>query len=170
MKRGLLVLGILAVLLLVACQPAQDTGIAVDVPDDVADVPTPPVPEIEPVEEVVVLEDKLAETETDVVTTIVNITSSGFNRGITEIMAGESITFVNKDTRKHWPASNVHPSHKFYPGSSITKCGTDEADEIFDACRGLDSGEEYSFIFTEVGSWEYHDHLNPRFSGSIVVR
>ncbi|MEK6824273.1 MAG: hypothetical protein AABY02_00300, partial [Nanoarchaeota archaeon] len=62
-----------------------------------------------------------------------------------------------------------HPSHKNYPGSDIAKCGTSEASTIFDACKGLAQGESYSFTFNEVGSWNYHDHLNPNLRGTVIV-
>ena len=63
----------------------------------------------------------------------------------------------------------MHPTHKVYPGSDIEKCGTAEESNIFDACRGLKEGESYEFTFNEKGSWRYHDHLNIKNTGSIIV-
>jgi len=48
-------------------------------------------------------------------------------------------------------------------------CGTAEEKNTFDACRNLKKEESYSFIFNEVGSWEYHNHLQPSKSGRIIV-
>lgn len=99
----------------------------------------------------------------------VEMTTSGFVPETLSVKKGDIVTFANKDTNKHWPASANHPSHTVYPGSSVSKCGTSEADSIFDACKGLEEGESYSFIFNEVGSWGYHDHLRSGIRGSIVV-
>lgn len=102
--------------------------------------------------------------------TVVEITSTGFSPLTAKIKAGEKISFVNKDSSKtHWPASAVHPTHTIYPGSGITKCGTADASAIFDACKGLALNEEWTFTFTQKGSWNYHDHLNPSLTGTVVV-
>jgi plastocyanin len=45
-----------------------------------------------------------------------------------------------------------------------------EQDKIFDACRGLNQEESWSFIFNEIGEWYYHDHLNSSWKGEIVVK
>ncbi len=85
------------------------------------------------------------------------------------IEAGTTVVFENKGDKEHWPASNIHPTHTLYPGSNIDKCGTEKEENIFDACRGIGTGEEYSFVFTQAGSWKYHDHLFPNLKGTIVV-
>ena len=98
----------------------------------------------------------------------VEIIESGFSPNVLTIKVGETVTFVNKDSRQHWPASNVHPTHTAYPGSDIEKCGAGA--NIFDACNGLAQGETFSFTFDQRGSWEYHDHLNPRLIGTVEVQ
>ncbi len=95
------------------------------------------------------------------------ITSSGFEPKTLTVKAGTTVTFVNEDANKHWPASAMHPTHTLYPGSDIKKCGTGEA--IFDACKGLEQGESFAFMFNEKGSWKYHDHLSVSSTGTIVV-
>ena len=101
---------------------------------------------------------------------IIEITSSGFSPSTLTVNEGETtVTFINKDSSPHWPASAVHPTHTVYPGSGIQKCGTAEESNIFDACGGLKQGESFSFIFNEKGSWGYHDHLQPSSRGTIVV-
>ena len=101
---------------------------------------------------------------------IIQMTYKGYDPVDLEISVGDSVTFFIVDVDKHWPASDVHPTHSVYPDSDINKCGSNEADEIFDACRGLVQGESYSFTFNEVGTWEYHDHLKPSMKGSINVK
>lgn len=100
---------------------------------------------------------------------VVVITSAGFEPKTLSIKKSKIVTWINKDTRKHWPASDIHPTHTVYPGSGIVKCGTPEAENIFDACKGLEQGESYSFKFDEVGFWDYHDHLRPSLKGTIIV-
>ena len=51
------------------------------------------------------------------------------------IKVGDTIKFVNNNSVPHWPASGVHPTHQICPG--------------FDALRGLQTGESYSFTFNE---------------------
>lgn len=94
----------------------------------------------------------------------VEITPSGFSPNTLTINAGDTVTFVNKDSTLHWPASAVHPTHTVYPESG--GC----IGSKFDACKGLAQGETFSFTFNQKGAWKYHDHLNPGLTGTIVVQ
>ena len=86
------------------------------------------------------------------------------------ISVGQEVVWVSEDgERLFWPASNIHPTHTAYPGSDIQKCGTDAQQGIFDACEGLSRGAEYSFVFTRAGQWRFHDHINPRATGTVIV-
>jgi len=100
---------------------------------------------------------------------VVEFISGGYSPKTLEIKAGDSVTFINRDSRKTWPASNIHPTHTVYPGSGIQKCGTSEESNIFDACHGLVKDESYTFTFDEIGEWRYHDHLSPGRTGIIIV-
>ena len=101
----------------------------------------------------------------------IEITASGFFPKILTVSVGETVTFVNKDTAPHWPASDLHPTHTVYPGSDIKKCfdGTTDKSLLFDSCRALNGGESWSFTFNEAGTWDYHDHRNANLIGAIVV-
>ncbi len=72
-----------------------------------------------------------------------------------KIKKGDMVVWTNFDSSSTWPASAFHPTHQVYPG--------------FDALKGLSKGESYSFKFDKVGSWKYHDHLNPSVYGTVVV-
>jgi len=100
---------------------------------------------------------------------LVEIGSSGFFPKSLSINSGDSVKFINKVNIRAWPASAIHPTHTLYPGSNINKCDTDEKLTTFDACGELRSGESYSFMFDEVGSWTYHDHLDTSRTGTIIV-
>lgn len=101
---------------------------------------------------------------------LVEIRNDGFNPDTLTVKIGETVIFVNKDAVSHWPASDVHPLHTVYPGSGIHKCNTPEQVNIFDACKRLPPGAEYSFTFNEVGEWGYHDHTRPGLTGIIIVQ
>ncbi len=94
----------------------------------------------------------------------IEITGSGFSPSTMTVDAGNTVTFINKDSKPHWPASAVHPSHGAYPepGGCIGS--------RFDACKGLNNGEVWKFTFNQKGTWKYHDHLNPGLTGTVVVK
>ncbi|MBI5734185.1 MAG: cupredoxin domain-containing protein [Candidatus Kerfeldbacteria bacterium] len=85
----------------------------------------------------------------------INMTASGFSPAEVKVVKGVVVTFTNQDSNPHWPASAVHPTHTLYPG--------------FDALKGLNQGESWSFTFNNVGTWAYHDHLNPGVRGKVTV-
>lgn len=101
---------------------------------------------------------------------VVEITSSGFSPQELTIKKGETVRWINKQSRPSWPASAQHPTHTVYPGSSILKCETSEKSSIFDSCKGLIEGGSWSFTFNEVGSWGYHNHLASDNFGKIIVK
>ncbi|GEM_PF-1503413 len=72
-----------------------------------------------------------------------------------KIKKGDMVMWINRSGILTWPASAIHPTHQVYPG--------------FDALRGLGKEESYSFKFDRVGSWRYHDHLNPSVTGAVIV-
>ena len=100
---------------------------------------------------------------------VVIYTDSGDPPVSLNINAGETVVFKNESSKEMWPASATHPTHTGYPGSDIEKCGTSEEPNIFDACRGIAPGGSWSFKFDIVGSWKYHDHLDVKKFGAIVV-
>jgi plastocyanin len=100
---------------------------------------------------------------------VVEMGDFGYNPKLLHINKWETVTWVNVGERANWPASDVHPSHTAYPGSSRTKCGTAEEEGMFDACKGLEKGESFSFTFDKEGEWEYHDHLRATVKGKVVV-
>lgn len=98
----------------------------------------------------------------------VRMSEDGFEPKSVTIQRGTKVIFRNEDNSSRWPASDVHPTHKRYPGSALGKCGTPDEKKIFDAC-GRNPREDYSFVFNEVGQWTYHDHLKPSLDGEIIV-
>ncbi|MBI3534068.1 MAG: hypothetical protein HY072_01075 [Deltaproteobacteria bacterium] len=87
--------------------------------------------------------------------TVIKMTDNGFIPKDIIIQQGNTVTFENVGNNKHWPASNIHPTHQIY--------------HEFDSKHGILSGERWSFTFNKAGEWRMHDHLYPEFSGFIVV-
>ncbi|MEK7560488.1 MAG: peptidoglycan-binding protein [Patescibacteria group bacterium] len=95
---------------------------------------------------------------------IVFIDENGFSSQQLNISAGDTIRWINNTQNLSWPATDPHPIHTGYPE------GGGCFQSAFDACRGIKPGESYTFIFTEKGSWDYHDHLFVRKRGRIIVK
>ena len=86
----------------------------------------------------------------------VEITKTGFSPATLQVKKGTIVTFTNKDKAPHQPATDPHPAHNSLGG--------------FDAQTALETGQNYSFFFDQVGTWTYHDHLNPlKIKGTIEV-
>lgn len=110
----------------------------------------------------------------------IEITSSGFSPNELTINLGDTVTWINNDNIEHWPASAMHPTHKVYPGVNYEESGSYEGSEAcksegnpkdgsFDPCKKILLGESWSFTFNQKGTWFYHDHLNPKLFGKIIV-
>lgn len=85
----------------------------------------------------------------------IEITWSGFMPNQISVHARDTITFINKDTAAHWPASDIHPSHGIYPS--------------FDPKKAIAPGSTWRFPFDRTGTWRFHDHLAPEFTGVVQV-
>lgn len=99
----------------------------------------------------------------------IRMTSEGFAPADIEIQEGDSIRFLGDGESGHWVASDKHPTHTIYPGSDIRACDSNSY-EGFDACRPIFKGGEFTFAFLSAGTWRFHDHLNPEFTGNVIVR
>ncbi len=86
---------------------------------------------------------------------IVEMTAKGFAPKDLIIKRFDTVTFINKDTGPHWPASGDHPTHEICPG--------------FDSLRSLGTGEKYGLVFEKEQTCPFHDHLNPAFQGKIII-
>lgn len=96
---------------------------------------------------------------------IVKITDAGFSPASVSVKKGQAVRWENNSSAGSWPASAVHPTHAVYPQKSSADC----AGSSFDACRAVSAGESWTFTFTEVGSWKYHDHMKVSRTGTVVV-
>lgn len=86
----------------------------------------------------------------------VTYTAQGFKPATTTVVEGQTVEFINKSNNYFWPASNDHPSHKVYSD--------------FDSNKPVIPGQTYSFTFEKIGTWNYHNHLNPTQVGAVIVK
>lgn len=100
---------------------------------------------------------------------VVTYTNSGYSPSTLRVKVGATVTFKNESSRSMWTASAVHPSHMVYGGTSLVEHCPDIKGTAFDACTGIQPGNSWSFTFTKIGTWKYHNHLNPSDTGTIVV-
>ncbi|MFB6167010.1 MAG: hypothetical protein ABEJ62_01990 [Candidatus Nanohaloarchaea archaeon] len=110
----------------------------------------------------------------------VEITPEGFRPRTVTVENGTTVTWVNRKSGAAWPASSVHPTHTRYPGGDYGQEGSylgsqactgkgEQKGHAFDACQRLQPGDTFSFTFKRVGTWGYHDHLNPSVQGTVKV-
>lgn len=86
---------------------------------------------------------------------IIELSEEGFSPSEITIQKGDTIKFITTGDKFFWPASNLHPTHTIYPE--------------FDPREPFASDESWSFRFEKAGTWKYHDHLAPYFTGEIEV-
>jgi plastocyanin len=95
---------------------------------------------------------------------IVTYTDSGFSPSILSVKKGSTVTFKNTASDDMRVASNPHPIHNGYP--TMGGC----VSSTFDSCKNISPGQSWSFKFDIVGTWGYHNHLNPSEGGEVVVQ
>jgi len=94
---------------------------------------------------------------------VVIYTNAGYSPTTLRIKKGDTITFKNQSSQSMWTASDIHPTHREYPTTSGCLGST------FDACKGVQPNESWSFKFDIAGAWKYHNHLSPGDIGTIIV-
>lgn len=103
-------------------------------------------------------------TPSAVATVTVTYTDSGFSPSTVTIPKGGTVIFKNAASDAVRVASNPHPLHTGYPTTGGCVGST------FDSCSNIAPGSSWQFTFTFVGSWGYHNHLNPGEHGTVVVQ
>lgn len=101
-----------------------------------------------------------------VTTEVIYTDANGFTPDNLTIKVGDTVKFVNRSSGGMWVGSAMHPTHVVYSGTTLKEHCPDTTGTSFDQCE---SGSEYSFTFTKVGTWGYHDHLNARMYGKVNV-
>lgn len=86
----------------------------------------------------------------------IDYTDGGFVPSSVTVAAGGSVTWTNVSSGPMWVASAPHPAHTDYPG--------------FDELKRVDKGGTYTFTFTKVGTWKFHNHVKASHYGAIIVK
>lgn len=86
----------------------------------------------------------------------IDYTDRGFVPSSVAVAAGGSVTWTNNSSGTMWVASAPHPAHTNYPG--------------FDELKPVEKGGKYTFIFTKVGMWEFHNHTKASDYGAVNVK
>lgn len=87
---------------------------------------------------------------------VVTYTANGFNPKTVTVKAGTTVVFMNDSSGAMWVASAVHPTHQLLPG--------------FDQLKSVGRSGSYEYMFTKVGTWKYHNHVNPADTGTVIVQ
>lgn len=86
---------------------------------------------------------------------VITRTKEGYVPSEVTIQKGQTVLFMNKSGQFHWPASDVHPTHRIYPE--------------FDSKQPIAPDEAWVFTFDRVGEWKLHDHLHADVRSMITV-
>ncbi len=98
----------------------------------------------------------------------VTYSGTSFTPATVTVKKGGTVTFVDASKRGFWIASDEHPTHTEYDGTSRTAhCAAGYTGaKPFDECG---TGSTYSFTFAKAGTIEYHDHMNANATGFVTV-
>lgn len=88
--------------------------------------------------------------------TTVSITNKEFDPPLITVPAGTTVTWKNNDHAEHTVSSDPYPIDTDLSG--------------FNSVQTISPGKTFSFTFTKVGDWSYHDQLRPvSYTGKVVV-
>jgi plastocyanin len=101
----------------------------------------------------------------------ITYTDTGFSPAILTVAEGTTVTFVNQSSSPLWVASDPHPTHQGYDGTTLSQhCAPGYSGPIpFDECTTIGTGNSYTFTFTKAGTWGYHNHALESDQGTVVV-
>ena len=85
----------------------------------------------------------------------VTLTSSGFEPATITVKTGTKVVWTNKSGEAATVNSAVHPTHLVYPPLNLGE---------------FNDGGTLSLMFDKPGTYNYHNHLNPSETGTVVVR
>jgi plastocyanin len=101
----------------------------------------------------------------------VDYTSQGFSPSTVTVVDGDSVTWTNDSSENLWVASDPHPLHNGYDGTTLAQhCAAGYSGPIpFDSCMMVAPGASWTFIFNQVGTWGYHNHADESMEGTVIV-
>lgn len=99
----------------------------------------------------------------------VTYSASGFSPKAVTVKKGEAVMWTNVSVEGMWVAVDEHPAHADYDGTDLKKHCATGAGVSFDQCAASSAGSQWSFTFNKAGTWEYHNHANDKFVGTVTV-
>ena len=113
-------------------------------------------------------EDERTDDNEEIVFTTVIYTEDGFDPEEIVIKVGEQVVWMNESNGPMWVATDEHPTHGVYSGTTRKEhCSSSASGTIpFDQCEPTDT---FTFTFDKVGEWSYHDHISPQHIGTVIV-
>ncbi len=94
------------------------------------------------------------------------LSDKGFTPSSITIKKGDTVTWINNTSGNMWVASAMHPTHTAYDGTTLQQHCPNTAGGAFDECA---TGNTFTFTFDKVGTWKYHNHVDPSKYGSVTV-
>jgi plastocyanin len=95
--------------------------------------------------------------------------ANGFAPKNISVKKGDAVMWTALAPAGMWIASDMHPTHADYDGTDMKAHCAAGALASFDQCAASAVGSQWSFTFNKVGTWRYHDHINPAFGGTVTV-
>lgn len=86
---------------------------------------------------------------------LVSITAEGFVPQTIQIKPGQAVIWQNDDVSPHVVASNPYPTNDAFPE--------------LNSQENIEPGNSFSFVFSDEGTYGYHDNLHPERSGTVIV-
>lgn len=87
--------------------------------------------------------------------TTVVLGNSGFTPATVTIKVGEKVVWKNQSGEPATVSSDPHPVHTNYPPLNL---------------GNFKDGESHELIFTETGTYGYHNHFNSSQKGTVIVK
>lgn len=85
----------------------------------------------------------------------ITVSTSGFTPETITIKTGEQVTWTNKSGKAVSLNSAAHPIHLDYPALNLGEFGNDRSVQL---------------KFEKAGMYEYHNHLIPGQTGTVIVQ
>ena len=96
----------------------------------------------------------------------VDVVNIAFAPATIEIEAGTEVVWANKDEGVHHTATSGLPGDGGVPG--VSEPEPPRPDGVFDGDLA-DASAEFTFTFTEAGTYEYFCRVHPSMTGGVIV-
>lgn len=83
----------------------------------------------------------------------VTLTANGFSPATITVKKGDAVTFTNKSGADAQINSDPHPTHNLFPFLNLGR---------------IADGQSLSVVISQIGTFTYHNHLDPTERGTII--